>query len=243
MVQMAFLARVEDAGSHDAGKAVVLTIDADGAVHEVAVEGNPAPGGGRFGSSFGRPAIVRSDLGNVIGFTNRNASINAAYIASSGRLSRSFRTGMRTKAGVVTYISDGRPALLPDGTLIISGASKDQSAVFKAKDGELTPIKRQGDLTQFGTHLQGFVDPSVTLAGLVYIGGHDETGEERLFVFDSGEGLQVPLESSADTSAAGRWLPPFFPGSLAVNQRGDLAALGAAPHSNPDKLRMVLFDW
>ena len=61
--------------------------------------------------------------------------------------------------------------------------------------------------------------------------------------FESGDGLQIPIESSADVSASGRWLPPFFPGSLAVNQRGDLAALGAAPNSDPAKLRTVIFDW
>ena len=77
----------------------------------------------------------------------------------------------------------------------------------------------------------------------MYLGGHDDTGEERLFVFESAEGLQIPIESSADVSASGRWLPPFFPGSLAVNQRGDLAALGAAPNSDPARLRTVMFDW
>ena len=56
-------------------------------------------------------------------------------------------------------------------------------------------------------------------------------------------GLQVPIEASADVSAAGRWMPPFFPGSLVVNQRGDLAALGAAPDSDPAKFRMVVLDW
>jgi hypothetical protein len=38
-------------------------------------------------------------------------------------------------------------------------------------------------------------------------------------------------------------MPPFFPGSLAINQRGDLAALGAAPNTNPVKLRTVMLDW
>ena len=237
---LAFLGRVEGAGVE---KAVVVTISGNSSMREVAREGDTAPGGGSFGPSFGRPAIVGSTFGNMFAFTNRNSLSNTAYIGSADRLSRSFSTGTPTKLGVLTYISDGRPGLLPDGTLIISGASKDQSAVFKAKDGELIPIKRQGDLTQFGTRLEGFVDPSVTSSGLVYIGGHDDSGEEHLFVFESGAGLQIPIESSADVSASGRWMPPFFPGSLAVNQRGDLAALGAAPNCDPAKLRTVVFDW
>ena len=241
--EMAFLARVQEAGPQGAEKAVVLAVDGDSPLREVAREGDLAPGGGSFGSSFGRPAIVHSRFGNLIGFTNRNASTNTAYIGSPDRLSRSVRTGARTSLGVLTYLSDGRPGLLSDGTLIIAGASKDRSAVFKAKDGELTPIKRQGDLTQFGTRLEAFVDPSVTGSGLVYLGGHDENGEEHLFVFESGDNLQIPIESSADITASGRWMPPFFPGSLAINQRGDLAALGAAPNTNPVKLRTVMLDW
>jgi hypothetical protein len=62
--------------------------------------------------------------------------------------------------------------------------------------------------------------------------GHDDNGGQHLFVFDSSDHSRVPIEAHLDGSAAGRWMPPFFSGSLAVNQRGDLAALGAAP--NPD---------
>jgi len=241
--EMAFLGRVEEGGNHGVEKAVVLTLDGNSSMREVAREGDTAPGGGSFGPSFGRPAIVHSGFENIIAFTNRNSLANTAYIGTAGLLARSFHTGTRTTLGVLTYISDGRPGLLPDGTLIISGASKDRAAIFKAKDGELTPIKREGDLTQFGTRLQGFVDPSVTSSGLVYLGGHDDTGVQHLFVFESGADLQIPIESSADVSASGRWMPPFFPGSLAVNQRGDLAALGAAPNCDTAKLRSVIFDW
>jgi hypothetical protein len=240
--EMTLLGRVENPGDHSVEKAVVITLSGN-SISEVAREGDKAPGGGFFGPSFGRPAIVVSGFGNVIAFTNRNSSVNTAYIGSAGQLSRCFRTGMRTKLGVLTYISDGRPGLLPDGTMIVSGASHDKSAVFKAKDGELTPIKWQGEMTQFGTRLECFVDPSVTSSGLVYLAGHDDSGGEHLFVFQSNENLQVPIESSADVSATGRWMPPFFPGSLVMNLHGDLTALGAAPNSDPAKLRTIQYDW
>jgi hypothetical protein len=212
-------------------------------MREIAREGESAPGGGHFGPNFGRPAIAQSSGGDVLAFTNRNLKTNTVYVSSASKLSRSFHTGTRTKIGAVTYISDGRPGLLPDGTVIISGAMRDRLAIFKAKGGELTPIKSQGDLTQFGTRLQAFVDPSVTSAGLVYIGGHDDSGQQHLFVFQSGDELKVPIESSADVSATGRWMPEFFPGSLAVNQRGDLTALGSAPNVDGATVRTVTFDW
>jgi hypothetical protein len=241
--EMVFLARVEDGGQHSVERAVVVTMEKNSSLREVAREGDRAPGGGSFGPKFGRPAIVHSRLGNLIAFTNRNSSIDAAYIGTAGRLSRSLHTGTRTELGVLTYISDGRPGLLPDATLVISGASKRRTAVFKVKDGALTPIKRKGDLTQFGTRLEGFVDPSVGVSsGLVYLGGYDDSGEKHLLVFESGDGFQSPLEAGADLSAAGRGMPTFFPGSLAVNQRGDLAALGSAPNSDPVRLRTVMLD-
>jgi len=237
---MAFLGRVEYRGVEKAG---VITLDENSSMQEVAREGETAPGGGHFGPNFGRPAIVRSSFGDVIAFTNRESRINTVYISSAGRLSRSFRTGTHTKLGTLTYISDGRPGLLPDGTLIVTGAMHDKYAVFRAKDGELAPIKRQGDLTNFGTRLEGFVDPSVTSSGLVYLGGHDDSGQQHLFAFKSGGKLQVPAEASADVSTGGRWMPPFFPGSVDMNQRGDLTALGTAPNADAPPLRTVTFDW
>jgi hypothetical protein len=238
--EIAFLARVKDADQRGTERAVVATIDGNSSPREVAREGDAAPAGSSFGPRFGRPVIVHSRFGNLVAFTNRNSSVAAAYIYNAGRLSRVLRTGALTEIGTLTYISEGRPALLPDGTLIIGGASKGRSAVFAANDGELTSITRQGDLTQFGTRLEGFVDPSVTSSGLVYLGGHDDSGAERLFVFESGNGLHIPIEASADISAAGRWMPPFFPGSLAVNQRGDLAALGAAPNADAANSHTVI---
>ena len=55
-------------------------------------------------------------FGNLIAFTNRNVSTTSAYIAGAGRLSRSLRTGTQTGLGTLTYISNGRPGLLSDGT-------------------------------------------------------------------------------------------------------------------------------
>jgi hypothetical protein len=240
--QLAFLARVEDVNHRGTTESAVVTIKNDSPISEIAREGDRTPAGGRFGATFGRPAIVGSRFGDIVAFTNRNASADTAYVSSAGRLSRSFRTGADTALGALTYISNGRPGLLPDGSIVVSGACHGKTAIFKAKDGELTAIRQAGDITQFGTRLQAFVDPSVTASGLVFLGGHDESGIERLFVFESSEATEIPIESIADVSADGRWMPPFFPGSLAVNQRGDLVALGAASSPDPGVARTISFD-
>jgi hypothetical protein len=237
---VAFLGKVDDHGVEKPG---VLTLDANSKLQEVARAGAQAPGGGKFEPSFGRPSILNSPLGDLIAFTNRSSKTDTVYLSNAGKLARSFGTGSRTTLGKLTYVSDGPPGLLADGTMLVTGAVHDRFAVFRARDGKLVPIKREGDLTQFGTHLKSFVDPSVTSSGLVYIGGHDDSGRERLFVFDSGDGAKVPIEARIDTSAAGRWMPPFFPGSLAVNSQGDLTALGVAPDADVPTLRTVTFDW
>jgi len=241
--KIAFLGRVGNSEKDGIEKAAVVTLDDHSPIHEVAREGDRAPGGGLFGPSFGRPAIVRSRGGDLIAFSNRRSKDDAFYIGSAGHLSRSFGTGTRTRIGALTYISDGHPGLLPDGTLIFTGASHDKSAVFKARDSELTPLMEEGGMTQFRTRMGGFVDPSVTASGLVYLGGHDDLGAEHLFVFESHDGLKIPIESSADVSSVGRWMPAFFPGSLAVNMNGDIATLGAAPDSDPARTRTIRFDW
>jgi hypothetical protein len=240
---MAFVGRVTNPEADNKGTAVVIALDANSTMHEVAREGEPSPGGGHFGPSFGRPAIVRSRDGDLIAFSNRTSKMDAFYIANGRHLARSFATGSRTRLGVLTYISDGKPALLADGTVIFTGASHQKSAVFKAKDGELTMLTEEGGMTQFGTRLAAFVDPSVTAAGLVYLAGHDDRGAEHLFVFESSNGLRVPVESAADVTSLGRWMPAFFPGSLAMNEEGDIATLGAAPNSDPARTRTIRFEW
>jgi hypothetical protein len=239
---MAFLGRVSSGEPGGIGKAVVISMDANSRMHEVAREGDASPGGGHFGPSFGRPAIVHSRDGDLIAFSNRTAKMDAFYIGNGRHLALSCATGWRTRLGALTYISDGRPALLADGTLIFTGASHQKSAVFKARDGELTMLTSEGGMTQFGTRLAAFVDPSVSASGLVYLAGHDDRGAEHLFVFESSSGLQIPAESKADASI-GRWMPAFFPGSLAVNGEGDIATLGAAPNSDPARTRTIRFDW
>ena len=240
---MAFLGRVANSEVGSDEKAVVITIDDHSAMHEIAREGDAAPGGGHFEPSFGRPAIVHSRGGDLIAFSNRNAKVADFYIGNGRHLTRCFGIGSSTRLGALTYISDGKPALLADGTVIFTGASHQKSAVFKAKDGELTMLTAEGAMTQFGTRLGAFVDPSVSGAGLVYLAGHDDRGAEHLFIFESSNGLSIPLESRADVSSMGRWMPAFFPGSLAVNTEGDIATLGAAPDSDPARTRTIRFEW
>lgn len=235
--QLAFLARLRGDSQNLAERTAVVLADEHSTIQEIARDGDLAPGGEHLGPSFGRPTIRPTQHGNVVAFINRNNSIATAYLSRAGHLSASLRTGAHTSIGALTFISDGRPALLPDGTMIVSGACKSRSGVFMAKDGAVTLIKREGDRTPFGTRMEAFVDPTVTPAGLVFLGGHDDTGRNRLFVFPSHE-TRVRA-SNFEASDFRRWTPEFFPGSLAVNQRGDLVFLGASIDPDPARARIV----
>jgi hypothetical protein len=235
--QLVFLARLRSDSENGAERSAVVLADEHSAIQEIAREGDLTPGGERLGPSFGRPAIRSTRHGNVIAFVNRESTVASAYLMSAGHLSTVVRTGARTSLGALTYISEGRPALLPDGSMIVSGACRSHPAVFMVKDGEVTLIKREGDRTQFGTRLGAFVDPSVTPAGLIYLGGHDDAGNNRLFIFESNQ--PRVRASNAESLDFRLWTPPFFPGSLAVNPRGDLVFLGASMDSDPASARIV----
>jgi hypothetical protein len=75
---IAFLARVREAGEHGAERTVVVTLEGNSLLREIAREGTRAPDGISFGSSFGRPAIVSSRLGDLVAFTNRKSSVTSA---------------------------------------------------------------------------------------------------------------------------------------------------------------------
>lgn len=226
--EIVMLARVTGRGGPREEKSAVAFAEAGSPIREVAIEGQRAPGGGRFSAYFGQPSIVASRYGTVVAFSNRDRSGAAIYQSSRGRLSRSFRTGVRTGIGRLSYISDGHPGLIGDGTMVVRGACGQVSAVFLAKDGELSLVAREGDRTQFGTRLESFTDPFATATGMVLLSGHDDLGT-RLFTFAQDPAI---VAGSLGAAADGDAMPQVFPGSVAADQRGDYAFLGAPPDSN-----------
>lgn len=191
---------------------------------EVAVEGDRAPGGGRFGSHFGPPALIASSAGAVVAFVDRTSTGTALFTHTGGHTFRAIQPGIETELGKLTYISDGRPGLRADGTVAVRAACKAVTAVFVVRAGEPVLVARQGSTTAFGTHLKSFTDPSLTAQGRVFVAGRDETDFERLFIFDGpesgGELREIAWKQINDRA------PRLFPGSLVVNTRGDYAYLG-----------------
>ncbi len=77
---------------HDVKNAVRLFISGQKA-KEVAVEGEPAAGGERYGSDFGSPALYAADGNLFVAFTNRNAQGSSLFVGRPWALLRAVSTG------------------------------------------------------------------------------------------------------------------------------------------------------
>lgn len=231
---LAFMARITDGAQPDGKprpRAALLAARPGSGLSEVAVEGHRAPGGGSFGAPFGQPAIATSPRGSIIAFIDRTSTGTVLFMNSASRTSRAIRTGAQTELGEMTYISEGRPGLTADGTVVLRAACRSVTAIFMVKDGDPVMVTRQGSPTAFGTRLMSFGDPSVTSAGRVYLAGRDETERERMFIFD-GPRTSKAFEVMERTLRGNGTTPRLFPGSLVVNAHGDFAFLGARPESD-----------
>ena len=138
--------------------AVVMTLDGNSSTREVAREGDHAPGGGSFGPSFGRPAIVRSTFGNMIAIhQSRFLDLTPHILAMAADVSRSFRTGTphysRRPDLHLRWAARFARRWNLDHQRRFEGTLRDFQSQGWRVDCRLSA---QGDLTQFGTRLEGF---------------------------------------------------------------------------------------
>jgi hypothetical protein len=222
-------------------RSAVMIADQHSMMREVALEGDLAPGGSRFTWMFSRPAIVQSRSGAMVAFSNRSRTGVGVYLRRGKHLARGLITGVPTELGALTYISDGKPALMEDGTMIVRGASGALSAVFSVKDRKVAVVTQEGTFRHSGAQLVNFGDPSVTSSGAIILGGYDQTGRGRLFVFDR-EDAEAAMHPMTETTMIPDAMPPVFPGTIAVNGRGDFAFLGTPMTRDPLASRVLIRD-
>ena len=245
--ELAFLARLKGSSplksvrGRGSSRTAVMVADQHSMMREVALEGDPAPGAARFTWMFSRPTIVQSRSGTSVAFANRSRSSVSVYRSRGKHLMRELITGVPTELGALTYISDGKPALMDDGTLIIRGASGSLSAVFRVKDRKVALVTQEGAVRQSGAQLVNFGDPSVTSAGAIFLGGYDQTGRGRLFVFDR-EDPEASVHPISEITMLPDAMPPVFPGTIAVNGRGDFAFQGTPTTRDPIASRILIRD-
>ncbi len=113
----------------------IVEVTPRGAVKEIAVEGQSAPGGGHYGV-FGLPTVATGwTLGvreTFVMFTDDMPhGGNSLFISESGRTRRELARGAETSEGDLTYIGPGRPAPADDGTVAMRVGSGQRSLIVR----------------------------------------------------------------------------------------------------------------
>ncbi|MGD0118740.1 MAG: hypothetical protein ABSD30_11790 [Candidatus Binatus sp.] len=212
------------AGHHQA----LLLASPTGGITELAVEGDYGPNHTLYQRPFGLPAALPTARGIMVAFTAKTPSGAALFLYSDGSMARILPTGTLTSVGPVTFLSAGRPGLMPDGTTAVLAGCARMPAIFRMTHQRLDLRIQRGQLTPFGTELESLGDPVLTASGAMFVGATDTDDHEKLYVlspddafFEVGESefiYRIAMNAQKHHS--------IFTGTLTVNQHGDFAYLG-----------------
>ena len=211
-----------------AHRQALLMASTAGGINELAVEGDKGPNNTQYKRPFGLPAATFSSTdGTMVAFTARTPSGAALFLYRGGAMTRLLPTGVVTPDGPVSYLSTGRPGLMPDGTTAVLTAIARIPAIFKLSHQSLALSLQRGQLTPFGTELETLGDPVMTASGAMFVGATDTDDHERLYVLDGdGAFFEVGGPEIIYRIALTQHHHSIFTGTLSVNQHGDFAYLG-----------------
>jgi hypothetical protein len=211
-------------GDRDAGeRAAILLLGPRGLAQEIAVEGNPAEDGKRYGRGFGLPSISNSTGGDLVSFVNRGRDGSSLFVGSTMHPHRATTTGVRTAAGTLTYISPGRPSMAEDGAVAVRGASGDRTMILVVRAGEPVVVARDGDGP--GGMAVTLADPAALRAGRLYVEAPDAQDREHVVSLSAEPlGGAAPKRVGAGASVMSGALS-VYPYSLNVNRKGAVAFL------------------
>ena len=197
-------------------------------VTELAVEGEYGPNHTMYERPFGLPAALPSATGVMVSFTAKTPTGGALFLYSGGSMARIMPTGTLTSLGPVTWLSAGRPGLMPDGTTAVLAGCAHTPAIFRLTHQRLDLRISRGQLTPIGTELESLGDPVLTAAGAMFVGATDTDEHEKLYVLSPDDAFYEVGEPESIYRIA--WGTPkhhsIFTGTLTVNQQGDFAYLG-----------------
>jgi len=212
------------AGHHQA----LLLASPTGGITELAVEGDYGPNHTLYQRPFGLPAALPTARGIMVAFTAKTPSGAALFLYSDGSMARILPTGTLTSVGPVTFLSAGRPGLMPDGTTAVLAGCARMPAIFRMTHQRLDLRIQRGQLTPFGTELESLGDPVLTASGAMFIGATDTDDHEKLYVLSPDDAFFEVGESEFIYRIAmgAQKHHTIFTGTLTVNQHGDFAYLG-----------------
>ncbi len=199
-------------------------------ISELAVEGELGPNRTQYVRPFGLPTAVSSPNGTLVAFTAKTQTGAAMFLWSNGRMVRILPIGTLTSLGPVSYLSPGRPGLMPDGTAAVLAGCAHVPAIFRLSRQLLDLRIQRGQLTPFGTELESLGDPSLTATGAMFVGATDSDNREKLYVLDRDDAFSEVGEPDPIYRIANIGPPAhhhtIFTGTLSVNARGDFTYLG-----------------
>lgn len=209
-------------------KQAMLIASKEAGLTEIAVEDEAGPNNIRYKHPFGLPATIPSPEGPMVAFVAKTITGSALFVYRDNKVARLLPTGTNTSMGPVSYISLGRPGLMPDGTTAVLVGCARVPAILRLVHGRLDLPVQRGFMTPSGTELVSLGDPSLTASGAMYLGAIDTQDSERLYVlggdnsfFEAGSAPIYNLAYDAPDKPHS-----IFTGTVSVNQHGDYAYLG-----------------
>ena len=115
----------------------------------------------------------------------------------------------------ITYLSDGRPALVSEGSVAMLAVARNQRMILVIRDGEPSVAARDGQMISNDNRLTGIGDPVAMGSGGISIEGMNQSGHNCL-VFVPAEATSAKAESSEQE---------IFPSSTAIDHQGRIAFL------------------
>ncbi|HVN63473.1 MAG TPA: hypothetical protein VMT58_02460 [Candidatus Binataceae bacterium] len=224
----AFLSSRDD-GPADAHRQALLIASPGHGIDELAVEGEFGPNHTRYERPFGLPAAAVSARGTIAAFTARTPAGAALFVYDGKDMVRVLPTGTLSPIGPVSYLSPGRPGLMPDGTAAVLAACAKMPAIFRLSHQRLDLRIQRGYMTPLGAELESLGDPILTASGSMFIGATDSDGRERLYVLSKNDAffeIGVPALLFQISYSSRSRSHSIFTGTLTVNQHGDFGYLG-----------------
>ena len=222
-------------GFLEGDKQAELLVSSEG-LRAMAVEGEPAAGGGVFKKNFGLPAVVsplpRAE-GNLAAFTARTTTGEGLFVYNT-KLEQIPLSGMACGKLGLNFYSTGRPGLDANGRIAML-AQCDTTPVLVSADvyrRREVMIRTDPDAPG-GPQLASVADPIVLNSGAVLFGGSDADHHEAIYELSSGKTLQDLTMQKAEAQPASDTLESnkhtVCAATVSANHNGDFAYLGTVP--------------